>query len=489
MDVVAPSLAVGSLAEAGNERTRLAHGIGAVLSLLEVDFDAGEHHATIPLRDGEALPPAAVACATAFVDRQLRAGRKVLVHCQMGLSRSPAITAAYLHEYSGMKLGDALAWVGCRRTAAAPHPVLVDSLYRIYGAAPAQQPPAPVDLSANENPLGPSLRALAALANAASSSHRYPDRHGRALRNALASRLGLNAGQLVLGNGSCELLDLIARAMLAPGDQALIATPSFLPYRAAIERAHGEVIAVPLRADYHTDLECMEAEIGPRTRLVILGHPNNPTGAALGAVELERFLDHLPDRIVVLIDEAYREYVTRPDAADAMALVKNGRPVVALRTFSKVHGLAGLRIGYAAARPDLAARIEAIRPHYNTNSVAQAAALACLDDHAHFASSLSVNQSGLATLAAGCTGLGLASVPSQANFLLVRTGNAEGITAALAAHGVRVKSGTPFGLPEFIRVSVGTPACNARCLKALQTVMDDYRNNQPINTRQGAQAW
>ncbi|HEY6898288.1 MAG TPA: histidinol-phosphate transaminase [Rhodocyclaceae bacterium] len=489
MDFVAPSLAVGSLADAQNVAYCRANGIGAVLSLLQSDFDAGEHHATIPLRDGEPLPPSAVACATAFVARQLQAGRKVLVHCQMGLSRSPAIIAAYLHEYAGMSLGDALAWVRTRRTAAAPHPVLVDSLYRLYDPAAEQAPPEMLDLSANENPLGPSPRAMAALVAAAGNCHRYPDRHGRALRLALADQLGFAPSQLILGNGSCELLDLIARAMLAPGDQALIATPSFLPYQSAIERAHGEVVAVPLRADYHCDLAGMAQRIGSRSRLVILGHPNNPTGCALGAEELAHFLDALPEQVVVLIDEAYRDYVTRPDAADAMALVQQGRNVVALRTFSKVHALAGLRIGYAAARPDLAARIEAIRPHYNTNHAAQAAALACLGDHAHVADSLAVNRSGLAALASGCAELGLAYVASQANFLLVETGDADGIAAALLSRGVRVKSGAPFGLPQHIRISVGTPACNGRCLQALQAVLADRQNNNPINTRQGAQAW
>lgn len=489
MDFVAPSLAVGSFAEAASQSYRLAHGIEAVLSLVEVDFRLGEQHATLPLRDGERLPAATVAAAVAFIDHQLRAGRKVLVHCQMGLSRSPAIAAAYLCACSGMRIGPALDWVCRQRVGAAPHPRLVESLYHLYAAPDIAVPPRAVDLSANENPLGPSPRALVALAEAAGRSHRYPDRQGSALRQALAARLAVEVGQVVLGNGSCELLDLIARALLAPGDQALIATPSFLPYQSAIRRAYGELVAVPLAADFTCDYPGMAERVGPRTRLVILGHPNNPTGVALAADALAHFLDRLPPDVVVVIDEAYRDYVDQPGAADALALVRAGRPVIALRTFSKLHALAGLRIGYAVAAPEVAARIEAVRPHYNTSGAAQAAALASLDDAAHAANSLAVNRSGLAELAAACGELGLAVVPSQANFLLVAVGDGGRVTDALAAHGVLVKSAAAFGLPAHIRISVGTPGCNRRCLEALRAVIDGRRGEQANNLSQGAQAW
>lgn len=491
MEFVAPSLAIGSLADAIDDDYRCGRGISAVLSLLETNKSFGPHHAEIPIRDGERIPPELARSAVDFIAAQIHAGRKILVHCQMGISRSPAIVAAYLSRFCGMTLGASLEWVCRQRTAAAPHPVLVDSLYEIFegtdsGAGSEHRT---VDLSANENPLGPSPRAIAAITAAAKASHRYPDRHGSRLRQALAGRLALDAAQLVLGNGSCELLDLVARAILEPGDEALIFTPSFLPYRSAVRRAHGEVVMVPLADDFTTDYERMAKAVGPRTRLVILGHPNNPTGVALEAGALAHFLADLPGNVVVVIDEAYREYVTHADAADAMSLIREGRPVVALRTFSKLHGLAGLRIGYAAARPDLAARIEALRPHYNTSGIAQAAALASLEDDAHQASSLAVNRGGLATLAAACTELGLPWVPSTANFLLVHTGSAEHVAAAMESRGVRVKSAAAFGLPDHIRISVGTPACNWRCIEALRTVIDDLRGNQPINLSEGVQAW
>lgn len=491
MEFVAPSLAVGSMLDASDEGCRRRNGIDAVLSLLDVNFCACEHHTTISILDREPLSSIAIAGATAFIDQQLRAGRKVLVHCLMGLSRSPTITAAYLHEYAGMGLGDALAWVSKHRPAAEPHPTLVDSLYRHYALNTGDFNPhdQTLDLSANESPLGPSARAVIALETASRQCHRYPDRFGMALKVALSDQLDIEAGQLVLGNGSCELLDLIARAFLEPGDQALIATPSFLPYRSAIQRAHGEVVEVPLAEDFSCDLERMAEQIGKRTRLVILGHPNNPTGMSLGAAELNRFLDRLPDHVVVLVDEAYCNYVLRQDAADAIALVKSGRPVVAVRTFSKLHALAGLRIGYAAARPDLAARIESIRSHYNTSSAAQAAALASLADNDHIERSLYLNRIGLIDLAKGCVDLNLDYVPSEANFLLVRTGNAKDITIAMAAQRVLVKDCTPFGLPDHIRITVGMPADNSRCLNALRRVMDDYRSTHENITKQGAQAW
>ena len=293
----------------------------------------------------------------------------------------------------------------------------------------------------------------------------------------------------MLGNGSCELLDLVARAILQPGHEALIFTPSFLPYQSAIRRAYGTLVTVPLGNDFACDFGRMASLVGPRTRLVILGHPNNPTGIALGATPLASFLNSLPPEVVVVIDEAYRDYVSLPDAADAMALVRAGRPVVALRTFSKLHGLAGLRIGYAAARTDLAARIEALRPHYNTSNIAQAAAFASLEDEAHATHSLAVNRRGLAELAAACSALGLDCIPSSANFLLVRTGEAERLAGALEKHGVRVKSAAAFGLPDHLRISVGTPACNRRFIDALDEVLNGARGNQQINFKEGAQAW
>lgn len=491
MDFVAPSVAIGSLADASSELVRRGNGIEAVLSLLETVHSFGPHHARMPIRDGERIPADLARAAVDFIAAQIKAGRKVLVHCQMGMSRSPAIVAGYLSSYGGMTLEASLEWVCRHRTVAAPHPVLVDSLYEIFGGESTATvcDRRLVDISANENPLGPSPRAIAAMESASRASHRYPDRQGRALREALAKRHLLNIDQLVLGNGSCELLDLVARANLQPGDEALIFTPSFLPYQSAIRRAYGKLVTVPLGNGFACDFGRMASLAGPNTRLVILGHPNNPTGVALGAAALERFLDNLPPEVVVVIDEAYREYVSQSDAADAMALVRAGRPVVALRTFSKLHALAGLRIGYAAARPDIAARIESLRPHYNTSSIAQAAAFASLEDKVHVANTLAVNRSGLAELRTACSRFGLECVPSSANFLLVRTGAADQITCALEKHGVRVKSGAVFGLPDHIRISVGTPACNRRFIDALGEVLRDLGGNQQINLKEGAQVW
>lgn len=481
MHFITSALAVGSLADAGNADLRRRRGIDAVLSLLDVDFNAGEHHATIAVADRAELPSTSLRAATGFIDRHLRAGRKVLVHCQMGISRSPAIAAGYLHEHAGVGLPDALTKVCTARPQAAPHPLLVDSLYREY--APAS--PAEADLSANENPFGPSPQVAAALQAVLGRSHRYPDRHGSALREALAGRLGVGRDAIVLGNGSCEILDLVARSTLTPGDEAIIAAPSFLPYRSAIQRSHGKVVAVPLRADFCHDLSAMAAQVNERTRLVFIGHPNNPTGTAVGRDELDAFLDALPASVTVLVDEAYGEYLNAADAADAIACVRAGRPVIAVRTFSKIHGLAGLRIGYAVAAPATAAGLERWRPHYNTSAAAQAAALAALADEGHVRRSRDLNAQGLKTLSEGARRLGLDVLPSQANFVLVRCGDAERVANRLHALGVRVKSGTPFGLPEHLRISVGSPADNARCLAALPLALAA----NPIDPTTGASAW
>lgn len=475
MDFVTPFLAVGTGEEAANAALRRQFGIGAVLSLLPVDFVAGEHHATLPIADRQPLPAAMIAAAGAFIADQIAAGRKVLLHCQMGISRSPAIAAGYLHTHAGLPLTEALAQVRRVRPIADPHPALLASLSS-HCAAPAEHDAATsIDLSANENPLGPSPRALEAIHAAAANCHRYPDRNARALRAALAQRWLCQPEQIVLGNGSCELLDLAARAFLAPGDEAIIAVPSFMPYRSAVRKAHGRAVTVPLR-DFEHDLEAMAARVTEKTRLVFLGNPNNPTGSGIDGAALVHFLDALPPHVVVVLDEAYREYASdarNGEAADSTLLVAAGRRVVVVRTFSKIYGLAGLRIGYAIASAELTQTMEALRPHYNTSSVAQAAALAALGDEAHVTASRTLATAGRAQLTRGCAALGLPVVPSAANFLLVRVGAAPAVAGALAGRGILVKSGEPFGLPDYLRVTVGLASENYRFLAELATVLTE----------------
>lgn len=514
MDFVRPWLAIGGVGEAADAALRRQHGIGAVLSLLPVEFDGGEAHLTLSIADRVALPAAAIRTATAFIERQRRAGRTTLLHCQMGISRSPAVAACYLHEYAGLPLPEALHEVSRARPQADPHPALLDSIAKHYGAAceaapaasnsgarsggasanlhviPAasQSSSAPIDLSANENPLGPSPRALAALAAALPTTHRYPDRQAATLRRELARQLGGSAGQILLGNGSCEILDLAARAFLAPGEAAIIAPPCFPAYRSAVRRAHGRLVEVPLLASEHFAyrLDRITAAIDATTRLIFLANPNNPTGSGVAREQLADWLDSLPPQVVVLLDEAYRDYhdddasgagatsahpadTTGDALANGPALVRAGHRLLVVRSFSKLHGLAGLRLGYAFGPTELIAQLETLRPTYNTNAPAQAAALAALGDPAHQAASRALASRGLTELCRGLSALGLDCLPARGNFVLASCAkcrvDASQLAAGLAAAGILIKPGAAFGLPEHLRISVGLPDQNLRLLQ------------------------
>lgn len=510
MDFVTPWLAIGGSGEAADAAQRRAHGIDAVVSLLPVDFDAGAAHLTLPTADRIALPATTIRTVTAFIERQRQAGRKTLLHCQMGISRSPALAACYLHEYAGRRLADALHEICRARPIADPHPALLASMFEHYGlaggldievdTATATSPARGIDLSANENPLGPSPLALAALQAALATIHRYPDRAAAALRNALAEWHGGSAEQIVLGNGSCEVLDLAARALLTPGQAAIIAPPCFPAYRSAVKRAHGHLVEVPLHADetFAYRLDRISAAIDQDTRLIFLGNPNNPTGQGVGAADFGDWLAGLPAQVTVLLDEAYRDYGADQDSgdddhastgpaaaaaplADGAALVRTGRRLLVIRSFSKLHGLAGLRVGYAFGPADLIARLDAQRPTYNTNTPAQVAALAALNDLAHQRTSRQQNATGLNQLRHGLQALGLNCPPGHGNFVLVdfgrHGGDAAQVAAQLASAGIEVKAGSAFGLPAYLRISVGLPAENQRLLDELQSLTDAARHS------------
>lgn len=500
MDFVTPWLAIGALSEATDAGLRRQHGIDAVLSLLAVDFDAGASHLTLAVVDRVALPGATIRRATAFIERQRLAGRKTLLHCQMGISRSPALAACYLHEYAGLPLADAIGHVGRLRPVADPHPALLESITAHYAPAINAAPPPLLDLSANENPLGPAPLALAALQATLHNAHRYPDRQGAALRRELARHLGGSPDQVVLGNGSCELLDLAARAFLSPGDAAIIAPPCFPAYRSAVKRAHGMLIEVAMSAgdDFTCRLDAISAAIDQRTRLIFLGNPNNPTGQGVEAEALVDWLETLPRQVTVVLDEAYRDYVddeatdaaAAPALADGPALVRAGRRILVLRSFSKLHGLAGLRVGYAFGPADLIAPLEALRPTYNTNAPAQVAALAALNDYAHQRASRQLAANGLVQLRHGLDALGLRCPPSHGNFVLIRFDlpgiDAAQVAAKLGAAGILVKPGSAFGLPDYLRISVGRATENQRLLDQLGHITSVARHSEHMATRQGS---
>lgn len=327
-----------------------------------------------------------------------------------------------------------------------------------------------LDLSANENPHGPSPLAVAAIREAALRAHRYPDREGSALKLALARRHGLSVDHFALGNGSCEVLEAIARATLGPGDRALVVQPSFPAYRSAIARAGATVATVELGPDPE-DLSAVAAQICGWTRLVVLANPNNPTGVAFGAASWRRFLASVPPGVLVAIDEAYGEYVLRPDYPQTLEAVAAGRPVAVVRSFSKAYGLAGLRLGYVAAAPPLARRTAAQLQQFNTNAIAQAAALAALADEDHLGRCVAQNAAGRAFLERSLRGLGLSALPSEANFLLVSAPGAPAICRGLRERGVLVKPLDTYGLPDAFRVSVGTTLDNERFVDALSAIL------------------
>jgi histidinol-phosphate aminotransferase len=327
--------------------------------------------------------------------------------------------------------------------------------------------PRAVKLASNENPCGPSPKALAVLNETAQTLHRYPDGGGHRLRAALAERWKVTPEHVILGNGSDEIIGLLVRAVMTAEDEAVMADQTFVIYKMEVTATHGTSIVVPLKDGRH-DLAAMGDAITPRTRVVFICNPNNPTGTMVTAAEVDRLMARVPDQTVVVFDEAYYEYVQSRDFPDALAYVKYGRNVVVLRTFSKIYGLAGLRIGYGLTTPEIASYLNRVRPPFNANSMAQRAALAALGDDEHVAHSRAVNQSGMAAMRAGLSALGLSPLPSEANFLYFDVGrDGKQVFEALLREGVIVRH--IHG--RMLRATIGLPEENERFLQALAKVL------------------
>jgi len=466
MDFITAQLAVGSREDAEDSAALAAHGIDALLSLAPLARPLSvARQLSLALADRVALPGALIDEAVGFLLEQTARGRRVLVHCEMGISRSPTIAAAFLHQAQGLDLHEALRCVRAARPIADPHPVLLASLHSHFVTLDA-----PLDLSGNENPLGPSPQALAAMQRVSRQVQRYPDRDGCALRARLGERHAVAAAQVVLGNGASELIDLAARAWLRPGAEMLLPLPAFPSYRAAAKRVGATLVTAPMPGG-RCDVDALLERITPATRLVVVVSPHNPCGTLLPGADLARLLAALPREACLLLDEAYREFA-EPDEAkdlpDLSSLLNGESRLLLIRSLSKAYGLAGLRIGYGIATPALAAELNALRQPFNTSSLAQAAALAALDDDEFLARSIAHNAAGRACLEHGLAALGVEFTPSQANFVLFRAGE-QGV-AALAARGVIVKCMAAFGLPGYARVSVGRAADNARFLAALAEI-------------------
>jgi histidinol-phosphate aminotransferase len=324
-----------------------------------------------------------------------------------------------------------------------------------------------VKLASNENPLGPSTKAVAAISGMLGGLNRYPDGAGYYLKAALSEKLGVTPDCIILGNGSNELLELAVRTFMQPGDGSVMAVNSFVVYSLVTKSAGCTGVAVPL-ADGRHDLMSMAGAVTDDTRIVFVANPNNPTGTMNTAAELDAFMQALPRDVIAVLDEAYYEYAAGPDYPDSLGYVRNGRRVVALRTFSKAYGLAGLRIGYGVAPPELVDLMNRVRQPFNTGSLSQAAALAALGDDEHVRRTVELNEEGKRYLYGELDRLGVRYYPTHANFIYMETGrDARGLYELMLKDGVIVR---PVG-PEQIRVTIGLPGENRRFVEAFEKVL------------------
>ena len=335
-----------------------------------------------------------------------------------------------------------------------------------------------VKLASNENPLGPSPRALVAIQAVLGQLHIYPDGNGFALKQALADRHGVAPEQIILGNGSNEILELVARTWLAPGRNAVFSEHAFAVYPLVVQAVSAEgraarALPADSRQSFGHDLDAMRARVDAGTRVIFVANPNNPTGTWVSAQALEGFLSRVPAETLVVVDEAYAEYVEAPDYPDTTQWVPRFPNLLVTRTFSKIHGLAGLRLGYSVSSAAVAELLNRVRQPFNVNALAQAAGLAALADTGHVAESVRVNREGLAQIGAGLRERGLDFIPSVGNFITfdVRQPPAP-VYERLLQQGVIVRPVANYGLPTHLRVTIGTRGENDRFLAALGRALE-----------------
>lgn len=326
-----------------------------------------------------------------------------------------------------------------------------------------------VKLASNENPFGPSPKAVLAAEDALQGIRLYPDGSGIALREKIAAKRGLQPDEVILGNGSNEILELLGHAFLKPGDEVICGSLSFIVYKLVALLFGAKPVEVPM-LDFGHDLDRMRDAVTEKTKLVFVASPNNPTGVANSEKGLVRFARSLPEQVIFGFDEAYVEYLADPP--DLLPIIREGRKVVCMRTFSKIHGLAGLRIGYGYGSDELIRLLHRVRQPFNVNSVAQAAALAAMEDEGHVTFCRQANLEGMLQWESGCRELDLPYVPSQANFILVKVGNGLDVSKRLQTHGIIVRTlGGP--LAEYLRISIGTRQQNGDALAILGNAMEN----------------
>ncbi len=327
-----------------------------------------------------------------------------------------------------------------------------------------------IKLASNENPLGMSPLALEAIEQALPDLALYPDGSGYALKQTIAKKFGVTTEQIVLGNGSNDVLEFMARSFLRPGLDAMYSQHAFAVYPLVVKAIGARGIEVPAKHFGH-DLDAMRAAVTPTTRIIFIANPNNPTGTYLPTAALHAFIKSLPQNILVVLDEAYTEYMPPQHASQSMAWLKEFPNLVVSRTFSKAYGLAGLRVGFGVAHTDLIAMMNRVRQPFNVNSLALAAAEAALNDDEFVQRSYALNQLGMAQLLAGFADMGLHHIPSLGNFVCVKVSNAAGVYQKLLRAGVIVRPVASYGMPEYLRVTVGLHGQNQSFLTALKNAL------------------
>ncbi len=323
-----------------------------------------------------------------------------------------------------------------------------------------------IKLASNENPLGVSPLAMRAMQAALNDIARYPDGNGFELKAALARRYGVAMAQIVLGNGSNDLLNIAARAFLAPTFEAVYSQHAFAIYALEIQYTGAKGVQAPA-CEFAHDVNAMLAAVTPHTRMIFIANPNNPTGTLIAAAELHAFLYKVPRHVMVVLDEAYNEYIPEALRSDSIAWLAEFPNLIVTRTFSKAYGLAGLRVGYAFAHPDIADILNRVRQPFNVNSISLAAAAAGLDDHEFVRRSYDLNQTGMRQLITGLTRLGISHIPSAGNFVSIKVEDAAGVFQRLLKLGVIVRPIAAYEMPDYLRVSIGLESENARFLEAL----------------------
>jgi histidinol-phosphate aminotransferase len=329
-----------------------------------------------------------------------------------------------------------------------------------------------VKLASNENPLGPSPAALAAIQAALPELARYPDGNGFALKAALAKKYNVTPEQVVLGNGSNDVLEFAARALLTPGTSAVFSQHAFAVYPLVVQAMGARSIEVPAK-DFGNDPQTLLDAIADDTRILFIANPNNPTGTLLMPDALLALIEQVPRSVLVVLDEAYYEYLAPEVAADSVSWLRAFPNLLIARTFSKAYGLAGLRVGFALAHAEVAALLNRVRQPFNVSSVAQAAALAALGDKTHLQRSIAINTAGMQQICTGLQQLGLSFIPSFGNFLSFRIGNASAIYQRLLQRGVIVRPVANYGMPEYLRVSIGLEVENDKFLSALASAIQE----------------